>query len=430
MKVFYKLFKKRWILLFLIIALGGFVSITITSSDTVLEHDATSYLRIARETTPFHLLGKSSFIDIGYPIILSILIRFFGDVSFLPFQIINYLFWFLSTVLIYESLKVIVDEEKAFLGGVVMAFSPVFLSFSSKLYSESFASLGTSLIIYSLLRIKADYGMGMKKVLLLSLGMLILAFTKSVFSLLTVVILLMVYKKGYMNKFLFLLGIVIVIFLRVLVSFQGGRSEYNLAIQAVKTEQTYSTIISCSLYQLSYPVGKMLAGNFEGLCRQDITEKDIPGYENNPYVVAERLRQKGFTIREWMSIVLAKPVKYIVVVFSSMFSLVFVEGFYRNFTIYTDSVIFLMLLVLVKLFFSFYLWGGTTRVFLCFWKIKKVVALVSIFPLIYFLVVVGNFPVEQRYFYPLLPFVYYYAAIDKKGVKKLAKIFSKNYEDQ
>lgn len=421
MKVFYKLIKKRWLFFFLIVALGGFVSITLTSRDAVLEHDASSYLRLAKETTPFQLLGKLDFIDIGYPFVLSILIRFFGDNSLLPFQIINYLFWFLSTILVYESLKVLIEERKAFLGGLMMAFSPVFLSFSSKLYSEPFASFGTSLIIYSLLRTKKDYGI--KMMLLLSLGMIILFFTKAVFSLLALVILLIVYKRKYMNKFLFLVGVVIAIFLRVFVSYQGGRSEYNLAIQIAKTEQSYSTIFSCSLYQLSYPIGKMLVGDSEGLCRQDITEKDIPGYENNPYVVAENLRREGFTIRKWLSIVLAKPVKYIAVVFSSMVNLILVEGFYRNFTTYTNSVFFLALLVLVKIFFSFYLWGGTTKVFLAFWKIKKLAALISIFPLIYFFVVVGNFPVEQRYFYPLLPFVYYYAAIDKKGVKKLVKLF-------
>ena len=147
------------------------------------------------------------------------------------------------------------------------------------------------------------------------------------------------------------------------------------------------------------------------------------GYSQNPYILANSIHS-SFNFWSWLGIVLSNPFKYFFVVISSMTGLVFIEGFYDNITGNFNTLAPTIFFAGIKILFAYYIWSNIIRNFQSFLSMSLKAALLSIAPLIYFVLVVGNFPVEQRYFYPLLPWVYFYAALDKEAIKNLYKIFA------
>ena len=424
-KSLFNIIQKRPYLIFLaIVTIGAIFSTTLTSRQDALQFDASSYYISANEFVLqkldfIELFSKPSFIDLGYPLALSFMIRVFGN-NIKIFQVFNFLCWFLATVFIYKALKLITDTKKTFLGSLVMACSPIYLTFSAKLYSEPFAALGLSMIIYFLIKYKLkEYFYNLLGILF---GMLIFFFTKSVYILLVIPILCFCLTRRYNYKYLILILFACLIIIRLFYSIQGGRSDYNLAIQSSKIHQSYGVIGACSVYYLSYPLGKVVFPKLEGACRQNDPQTFMPGYTQNPYILAENIRDH-FNIGSWLQIILSNPIKYLVVLLSNMTSIIFVEGVYANVTEHYNSVSAMILFGSIKIFFAFYIWSSLVKNFRTFLKYNLKTALLSVIPLLYFFLIVGNYPVEQRYFFPLMPWIYFYAALNIKGIGKITDIF-------
>jgi hypothetical protein len=224
-------------------------------------------------------------------------------------------------------------------------------------------------------------------------------------------------------EYLILILFASLLIIRLFVSVEGGRSDYNLAIQSSKIYQSYGVIGACSVYYLSYPIGKITLPKFEGACRQNDPQTFMSGYTQNPYLLAENVRN-NFNIGKWLKLILSSPIKYLVVMLSSMTSIVLIEGFYINVTEHFNSIPVMVIFSSIKLIFSIYIWFNIIKNFYSFLKYGLGTALLTIMPLIYFFAVVGNYPIEQRYFFPLMPWVYFYAALDKNSIKNLVNIFS------
>jgi hypothetical protein len=368
------------------------------------------------------IVTQKSFIDLGYPFVLSLLIRLFGT-SIIVYQLFNYLCWFLAVVFIYKALLLITNTRRAFWGSFLMACSPIYLTFSAKLYSEPFASLGFAMVIYFLIKYKLRKNY--LSILCVLVGMVIFSFTKSVYAFLAIPIFYFSLTKRNVWEYLILIISVCLLVTRLYFSIVGGRSDYNLAIQVSKIYQPYSTIGACSVYYMSYPVGKFVFPKFEGACHQNDPQPYMPKYTQNPYINAEKIRS-NFNFGKWLLIVLSNPIKYFVVMLSSLTSIVFIEGFYENITEHFGSVLAIIFFATTKLFFAFYIWSNVLKNFRMFLKKGPIRALLSVVPLIYFFAIVGNYPPEQRYFFPLMPWVYFYASFDQKAVKNLCNIFLNN----
>jgi hypothetical protein len=420
---FKNLVKSPYFIFFEIVLIGALVSISSTGMQYVLKSDAGGYYELASQMvlqrlSLINIFSLKSFMDIGYPFILSILMRVFGN-KIIIFQSFNYLCWFLSVIFVYKALNIVTTKKNAFWGSFIMAASPTSLTFSAELYSEPFASLGCAMIIYFLIRYRILKRMG--DLIALFIGMIIFFFTRSIYTLLIIPIILPIFYK--INKYQVLIVVfgTAFVFLKLAFSLSGGRSDYNLAIQSSKVFQSYSTIGACAVYYLSYPLGKNTLPQYEGACRQNNPTVGMPGYQENPYVIAETLRE-NFGISRWLQIVFFSLPKYILIMLTSMITLVFVEGVYIPVATNSNSLLVVAIVGIIKLFFAFYIWSRLIRHFYLFTKKHFWYGLVSIVPLIYFFIVVGNFPVEQRYFYPLLPWLYFYAALNKSGISKLIRV--------
>jgi hypothetical protein len=149
-------------------------------------------------------------------------------------------------------------------------------------------------------------------------------------------------------------------------------------------------------------VGKYIFPKFEGACRQNDPQVYMSGYAQNPYILAENIRS-NFNFGIWLQIVLSNPIKYFVVMLSSMTSIIFVEGVYANVIEHFNSIPAVILFAIIKITFAIYIWYNLVRNFRTFLKHGFGAVLLSVVPLIYFFIVVGNYLVEQRYFFPLMP---------------------------
>jgi hypothetical protein len=423
-----KLFKFTWkhnyLIYLAIITTGAIFSIRLTGIQEALQFDAKSYYLLGLEIASqklnlINILAMPRFIDLGYPLILSFLNQIFGNVI-LIYQIFNFLFWFLATIFVYIALKLVTNGKQAFFGALVMACSPIYFTFSAKLYSEPFASLGLSMIVYFLLKYKL--GKSLFSLWGVLLGMLIFFFTKSVYSLLIIPIIFLSLTRRSVDEYLILILSMILVIVGLYFSIGSGRSNYNLAIQSAKIHQPYSAIGACSLYYLSYPVGKFVFPKFEGICHQNDPKPYMFGYDQNPYILTEGSRD-SFGFGSWLGVILSNPIKYLTVMLSSMTSVIFVEGIYANITEHFNSIPAVILFGGIKVAFAIYIWRNTIKNFKIFLKYGFGIALLSLMPLIYFFLIVGNYPVEQRYFFPLMPWVYFYTALDKKSITRVVGAF-------
>lgn len=350
--------------------------------------------------------NNSSFIDSGYPLVLSLAIKLFGFNNIVSLQILNYVFWIFSSWLVYLSLLKMKSKYPGQLA-LLMLFSPLLMTFSAKIYSEPYAALGVSLLIYANIHLINEERFTSHLAILF--GSFILFTTKSIFILFVPVMLAILLIKKRWIGILYLLISVALLSPFLLSSSKGGRSIYNLAIQSSKIEQSYDQIFACAPYYLSYPLGKLLLPRYEAVCRHNDPDPVSEGYDANPYVLAVSKREDGFDYLDWLELVIAHPIKYSFVIIVSLTNIVFFEGVYPTILTKLPAILMIPIFVVCKIILSIYLW---TRVFI----VAKKESFWWMLPLIYFVVVVSNFPIESRYFYPLIPFMYFLAGLSYRKV--------------
>jgi hypothetical protein len=405
---------KLWLLPISIFIVIASVVISTTPPELALEHDAMSYYDTAvRMVEDKNIIGSffsssSQFIDHGYPTFLATIMQITGTNNVVALQATNYILWMSSSWLIYISLGKIGSKHAKFTS-FLMLFSPLYLTFSGKVYSEPFACLGASLIIYSLVSMAKQPTLRSK--LALSIGGIILFSTKSV--LLPFIIPLGVYLL-YKHKYHYLLSLILVpviLLPSIIGSLGGGRSLYTLNIQSSKLEQSYDQILSCVPYYLSYPLGKALLPQYEGACHQNDASPSMPMYDRNPYVLADISREVGFDYLDWLARLVQNPFKYLLVTMVSLSNIVLFEGIYPSILLLLPFPLMILGFVFCKILLSLYLWVNVWKRVRANWVIG--------FPIIYFVLVVTNFPVEPRYFYPFIPYIYLLAGLDHNKNNKL-----------
>lgn len=361
--------------------------IKFTPANQALLHDAGAYYQMA-------LSGiRDNFIDPGYPTVLSFLIKVLGPDNLIALQVSNYIFWSISAYLIYLSLKKM-NSKSAKFAGILMLFSPLFLTFSAKLYSEPFAALGVSLLIFG----AVTYSW-----LGLMLGSIILGSTKSIFIPGLILLALYYIVKHEFKKFVPLLLGVIVLAPVFLNSLGGGRSLYNLAVERAKLEQSYDQILACAPYYLSYPLGQKLLPQYQGVCHQNDPVPTMPGYESNPYIRAIEIRENGFTYRDWLLSIVRYPVKYLLVFIIGLFNLVLFEGVYPSILLQLPGWVMPLVFIITKICLVSFLWYKVVIASRKNW--------LYLIPILYLVLMIGNFQVEPRYIYPLIPYIYFLVGI-------------------
>jgi hypothetical protein len=378
---------KSRILIAIVYAILACLVIKATPPSQALLHDANTYYQAATSRV------TNNFIDQGYPLFLRLFINIFGENNIIALQVTNYIIWIFTTFFIYKSANFL-GTKKAKLVGLLMLFSPLYMSFSAKLYSEPLASLGVALLVY---------GTSVSLSVPLFLGALVLAFTKSIF--VPGIILLSVYFL-FTKKYRLFISMSLAILLIVPIfhrSLGGGRSLYNLSIERAKLDQSYDQILACIPYYLSYPLGQKLLPQYQGICHQNDPSSDMPGYDANPYVRAVAIRENGFTYRDWWGSVLNNPLKYLVIFLVALSNLVLFEGVYPSILLQLPGWIIMILFITTKIMLVTFLWY------------KVIVAgkknWLYLVPIIYLMVMIGNFQVEPRYIYPLIPYIYFLVAI-------------------
>jgi len=380
----------------------AFLVVRSTPSSLALEHDARAYYETGVSLAQKHNIISSffssspQFIDHGYPTFLATIMQFVGTENIIAFQIANYLLWFGASWLVYSSLRLIGSKHAGW-AATLMLFSPLYLTFSGKVYSEPLASLGTSLLIYGVVTMIKQPSLHGK--LALALGGLILFSTKSVLLLFILPLGIYLLYRRQFHYFLYFLLIPIILFPSILGSLSGGRSLYTLNIQSSKLDQSYAQILACAPYYLSYPLGKVLLPAYEGTCHQNDASSAMPGYTSNPYVLSDAKREAGYTYADWFALVLRHPLKYLLVLLVSLGNIALFEGVYPSIHLLMPLPLMYLSFILTKILLSSYLWISVYKV-----GRKKLILLA---PLIYFALVVTNFPVEPRYFYPLIPYLYF-----------------------
>jgi hypothetical protein len=192
-------------------------------------------------------------------------------------------------------------------------------------------------------------------------------------------------------------------------SMGGGRSLYNLNIQSSKIYESYDQIIGCAPYYLSYPIGKYVLPNYEGVCHQNDVTKDMPGYDANPYVIAEIKREGEYKVKDWALLIISNPFKYLIILVVSMCNIFWFEGIYPSIIQLLPLPVMVVGYLFCKILLSGYLWYKVIKVIKYNWLYSL--------PLLYFMLVVGNFPIEPRYFYPLIPYIYFLSGLDHNKKK-------------
>lgn len=405
-----------------LVFLGFIIGITFTSSTEALVSDAQDYTQLAtRLANSSHVIKditappKPFFVDSGYAVFLSLLIRLFGQESLIPFQLANYLLWAASVIFIYLALGKLIDEKKAKRVSLLMALSPVFMTFSAKLYSESLAAFAVSIIIFSL-----TYLSNYKSTISLFLGVVVLLATKSVFLLVIIGLLLfLLLNKKHLHVLAVSLALVL-IFPLLTSSMSGGRSRYTLAVQTAKLNMSYTENLACIPYNLSFPLGKAILPDHENTCIIFSANPDLPRYEKNPVRIANQKYNSlnSFTYQDAFEEILHQPLKYVVVILVDLVNLIFIEGFYAN--VLLDMPFFLqMVLYIYGKALSLWLWFRLFRVISQSWPKNKLTVTLLLSPLLYFIFVVSHFHVEPRYFYPFLPWLYFIGSLEPPISSKL-----------
>lgn len=383
-------------IIYLVLAYSAIIK---TSYTEALSNDAQSYydtaISIVNNNNVLSTIASFTpqFSDRGYPVVLSLIVSITGSNNITFLQIANYVFWIISTLIIYLSLKFL-KSKRAELTTVIMLFSPLYLTFSTKLYSESFASLGLSLLIY---------GFVVSSGVPLLIGSIILGSTKSIFIPGIIILLLyFIFYRCYKKATYLFLGLIILI-PSILSSFGGSRSLYNLAVERAKLDQSYDQVLACAPYYLSYPLGQKVLPQYEGVCHQNDPIPAMTGYEDNPYVRAGSIREGGFTYAKWLSAIFNHPVKFTLTYLVGLFNLILFEGVYPSILLTMSPLLIGITFIVTRLLVSIYLWAKIYQASKNNWTL--------FLPILYLAIVIGNFQVEPRYIYPLIPYFYFLSGL-------------------
>ena len=98
------------------------------------------------------------------------------------------------------------------------------------------------------------------------------------------------------------------------------------------------------------------------------------------------------------------PLKYTLVVATSSLGTFLFEGVYASTLTKLNTPQMVLLYITTRILLNIYLW----------WRYGYALKIYGgrlAIPLLYFYIVVGNFPVETRYFYPLIPYMYYIVGV-------------------
>lgn len=408
------------IILFAICLLGFGVSLHFTTPIEAQANDAQSYLALAEQLAQSDHLFKDLFIpqqaffvDSGYAVLLSFVIKFFPQDFLVISQLVNYLLWGFSSCLVYFCLRELIGQSKAKKASLIMALSPVFLTFPAKLYSETLAAFSVSLIIYSLVFSKQKRSM-----IYLFLGSFILVMTKSIFLPFIIVLFIFLLFKKKKNLLLSLVFSFLLLFPIIKISASGGRSQYTLAVQTAKLESTYSQNLTCIPYNLSFPLGKLLFPRSQNICILFEADPQLSYFQNNPVEIANNryYSSESFSYLDALSLIIKQPTKYVLIIFVDIFNLVFVEGFYSTVLLDLPTIVKFPLYVYGKLL-SIYLWYRLYLFISVIYKKDKIKTLLLLSPLLYFILFVSHFHLEPRYFYPFLPWLYFLTALKPDKLK-------------
>lgn len=407
--------------LLIFISLFGFlVGTSFISPQEALVNDAQSYLSLAKQFSQSDNLlqdllfpQEAFFIDSGYALLLSLVIRFFPQNFLVISQLVNYLLWGFSSCLIYLCLQKMVNKERAKQFSSLMILSPVFLAFPAKLYSEPLAAFSVSLIIYSLVFSKEK-----RSLIYLFLGSFILVITKSIFLPLILVFFGLLFLKKSWKLFFSLALSITLLFPVIYTSASGGRSQYTLAVQTAKLESTYGQNLACIPYNLSFPLGKLIFPQYQNICILFEADPQLPYFEKNPVEIANKryYSSEPFSYLDALSLVIKQPVKYLLVIFIDAFNLVFVESFYSTVLLNLPTTLGALLFVYGKTL-SLYLWYRLFIFAQAIYEKNKFKAITLLSPLLYFIFFVSHFHLEPRYFYPFLPWLYFLIAIKPDKLK-------------
>jgi hypothetical protein len=390
--------KYIWLLVFFVYIFLVYLVIRYTPVPAALQNDAQAFVDLAK--SPFQ---SKHFIDLGYPVALHYLSLLAGQNNVIAMQILNYFFWVCGTYFIYLSLR----SMKSLLTlpvTLLMLFSPLFLTFSAKLYSEPLSALGVAILVY---------GLSVGITWTLVLGVIIVVTTKSIFFPGIILLGLYLLFNNLRRRGLAILITSILLIPYFLGSLGGGRTLYNLAIERAKLDLRYDQILACAPYYLSYPAGQYLLPQYEGVCRQNDVIDSLPGAQQNPYKTASAYRDQGFTYLDWVKSVVSQPLKYLLIFLVGLFNLALFEGVYPSILLQLPILVVGLCYLVFKLFLNLYLWS---RIY----QVSKKTPILFI-PFIYLFIVIGNFQVEPRYIYPLIPYVYFLVGISKNILSSARK---------
>jgi len=390
--------KYLWILVALIYIALVFLVIRSTPSSATLLNDAQAFVDLS--LNPF---ASKHFIDLGYPLVLYIFGLFVGPNNLIAMQILNYLLWVGATYFIALSLKASRSVLTIPLT-ILMLFSPLFLTFSAKLYSEPLSAFGVALLVF---------GLSASITWPLLLGAVIVVTTKSIFYPAIIILSLYLLATQLSRKGITLMFLAVLLIPYFLGSLGGGRTLYNLAIERAKLDLGYDQIVACAPYYLSYPLGQQLLPKYEGVCRQNDVISSLPGAIDNPYSRAGIYRAQGFSYLDWVKSISAEPLKYLLVFTVGLFNLVLFEGVYPSILLQMSGVFVVICYLLFKLILNLYLWS---KVF-----IVTKQSPILLLPFVYLFIMIGNFQVEPRYIYPLLPYIYYLAGRNTQSSSRADK---------
>ena len=413
----------------LIVALGvlgfglGLALSSTYSEEAALQDDAASYWRVAEELRGgaplLALSGPLRFVDVGYPLVLAIASGLFGTTVRVG-QIANVMMFGIASVFhllavrkLLDNLETPLRSRRQFLVAGAFFLSPLFLTFSGKLYSEISAAMGLEILLCSILHLWSPRGSKSAPLSrffwssALVIGSFLFVVTKSAFFplLILYVIAFIILRK---RRLAMLTAVGLLICTPFYLSAQrGGRGIYSFATQVAKLQWSYSEIAASALYNYSDTLGKTLLPSYTRLLQQNPRSKDDAD-PRNAYMLAEREREQGFSYPEGFRRIADDPIKYFLLALATLPAMVAAEGLYPAVSGTLPYPLVVFLWITLKQVLSLTLWAGFVKLLIRHRRIPLVHVLAL--PIFYFTVVYANFSMEQRWFFPLLPLLWLFGS--------------------
>jgi hypothetical protein len=290
--------------------------------------------------------------------------------------------------------------------------SPLFLTFSGKLYSEILAALSLTVVLCCVIHLWSRKEAWPFRSLtdslwyiLLIVGLVLFSVTKSAFF-----PLLGIYLIAFLLLRRRLLFSAALISLLIVIPFQAraqqaGRGPLAFSVQVAKVNWSYTEIAASALYNFSETLGSIMLPSYNGMYTIDPPkQQNSPNFDRNPYVMGAAIWQQGFSYGDGLRVVAKDPIKYVAIVVATVPAAIAVEGIYPSIS---EKLVYparLLLWLVLKLSLSLLLWFGALRLVLR--ERRNHLIWVCVLPGMTFFLVYSNFALEQRYFFPLLPLLW------------------------